>query len=93
MKSRLFLSIGALVLFAMTLPVMAQESNGSHLMKPPIKVISAPPSPAGPTGILPVQFKAAYGFNKVPNQGQGMTIALVDAFHIPTSIRPGGLPG
>ncbi len=83
MKRSLFLSISMLVLLAATLPLIAQAPQGSHLMQPPIKVISAPQSPAGPTGILPVQFKAAYGFNKIPNLGQGMTIALIDAFDDP----------
>src|SRR5208282_3335293 len=86
MKKSLFLSVGMLVLLAATLPLMAQSPQGSHVMQPPIKVISTSLPDAGPTGILPVQFKAAYGFNQVPNQGQGMTIALVDAFDDPNIV-------
>jgi hypothetical protein len=60
MKRSLFLSISMLVLLAVTLPLMAQTPDGSHIFAyPPIKVTSAPQTPAGPTGILPVQFKAA----------------------------------
>jgi subtilase family serine protease len=83
MKKGLLLSISVLVWLAATVSLMAQAPDGSHIMRPPIKVISTSEYPAGPTGILPVQFKAAYGFNQVPNQGQGMTIALVDAFDDP----------
>jgi subtilase family serine protease len=83
MKRSLFLLVGILVLLASGLPLMAQAPQGSHVMQPPIKVTSAPLNAAGPTGILPVQFKAAYGFNQIPNQGQGMTIALVDAYDDP----------
>jgi subtilase family serine protease len=39
--------------------------------------------PSNPTGILPQEFKEIYGFNRIPNQGQGMTIALVDAYKDP----------
>src|SRR5271167_1032794 len=79
----LLLSIGMLVLLAVTLPLMGQAPEGSHIMRPPIKVVSAPLNPAGPSGILPAQFRAAYGFNQITNFGQGQTIALVDAFDDP----------
>jgi subtilase family serine protease len=35
---------------------------------------------------MPRQFRAAYGFNRIPNQGQGQTIALVDAFNDPNIV-------
>jgi len=50
---------------------------------PPVRVAAGPQNPSNPTGILPGQFKAAYGFNQIPNQGQGQTIAIVDAFDHP----------
>jgi len=84
MKRGLFLSIGMLVLLAATLPLIAQAPVGSHIYAyPPIRLSDLPQNPAGPSGILPVQFKAAYGFNQIANQGQGQTIALVDAFDDP----------
>ncbi len=84
MKRGLFLSIGMLVLLAATLPLVAQAPDGSHIFAyPPIRISNMPQSPAGPSGILPVQFKAAYGFNQVPNLGKGQTIALVDAYDDP----------
>jgi len=83
MNRGLLLSIGMLVLLAVTLPLMGQAPEGSHIMRPPIKVVSAPLNPAGPSGILPAQFRAAYGFNQITNFGQGQTIALVDAFDDP----------
>jgi subtilase family serine protease len=64
------------------LPLMAQ--NGGHIIfYPPVRVAPGTQNPAVPTGILPQQFQQAYGFNRIPNQGQGMTIALVDAFDDP----------
>jgi len=83
MKKIPALLIGVAALLAATLPLMGQAPNGSHIAYPPIRVSNLPQDPSTPTGILPVQFKAAYGFNQVPNQGQGQTIALVDAFDDP----------
>jgi len=81
-KTWLFL-FTILVLFAVTLPMMGQVPDGSHIYAyPPIRVTSVEPLNT-PTGILPVQFKAAYGFNQIPNLGNGQTIALVDAFDDP----------
>ena len=83
MKKSLLLSVGMLVLLATTLPLIGQVPDGSHIfMYPPVRVLDES-NPAGPTGILPVQFKAAYGFNQIANFGQGQTIALVDAFDDP----------
>ena len=73
----------ALILAA--LPLMAQAPDGHQIyFHPPIRLSNLPPNPAVPVGILPVQFKAAYGFNQIPNQGQGQTIAVVDAYDDPT---------
>src|SRR5271165_3182370 len=84
MKKYVLLSLSLILILAATLPSMAQAPDGSHIFAyPPIRIANVPQNPAGPTGILPVQYKAAYGFNQVPNQGQGQTIALVDAFDDP----------
>jgi subtilase family serine protease len=74
--------IGVAVLVAATLPLMGQAPKNSHIAYPPVRLTDMQ-NPSTPTGILPVQFKAAYGFNQIPNQGQGQTIALVDAFDDP----------
>ena len=89
MKRSLFLNlplllIGIAVLLTASVPLMAQASPGGHMVfYPPVRVAPGPQNPSSPTGILPVQFKAAYGFNQIPNQGQGQTIAIVDAFDDP----------
>jgi len=58
-------------------PLMAQSVKVSPIYPPlPVEVIRQE-DPSAPSGILPAQFKAAYGFNRIPNQGQGMTIALI----------------
>jgi subtilase family serine protease len=83
MNKRL-LSLGMGVLLVMTLPLMAQTPDGSHIFaRPPIRISDVPQSADSPVGILPVQFRAAYGFNQIPNQGKGQTIVLVDAFDDP----------
>jgi subtilase family serine protease len=72
-------------LLATSLPVLAQTPDGSRIFAyPPIRIANVPQNPAVPTGIFPYQFRAAYGFNRIPNQGQGQTIALVDAFDNPS---------
>src|SRR5580704_4609320 len=84
MKRLSVLSIGTLLLSAMSLPLVAQAPDLSHIYAhPPIQVASRPLQPNVPTGILPTQFRQAYGFNRIPNQGQGQTIAIVDAFDDP----------
>ena len=81
MKRLSVLSIGMLLVLAVSAPLMAQAP--SHIAYPPIRVTNAPQNPNLPTGILPTQFRQAYGFNRIPNQGQGQTIAIVDAFDDP----------
>jgi len=84
MKKLFILSIAMSALLAVTLPVMAQAPDLNHMYAhPTIQAAKAPQNPSSPVGILPVQYKAAYGFNQIPNQGQGMTIALVDAYNDP----------
>lgn len=84
MKRHSFSWVGMSALLAVTLPVMAQAPDIQHMRAHPhIQIANAPVNPNNPTGILPYQYKAAYGFNQIPNQGQGMTIALVDAYDDP----------
>jgi subtilase family serine protease len=76
--------IGMAILIGATGLLLAQAPDGSHIrFSPPVRISDRPQNPASPIGILPVQFKAAYGFNQIPNQGQGQTIAVVDAFDDP----------
>jgi subtilase family serine protease len=79
------LPIAILVLLGAAPPLMAQVPDLHPIdARPTIQLANAPRNPNSPTGILPAQFKAAYGFNRIPNQGQGQTIALVDAYDDPT---------
>src|SRR5689334_14114819 len=53
---------------------------------PPLRLILVPDAtPNAPTGIFPAKMKVAYGFNQIPNQGAGQTIAIVDAFDDPNA--------
>jgi subtilase family serine protease len=63
---------------------MAQAPDPAHAYAHPIiQIAPGAQNPSTPGGILPVQYKAAYGFNRLPNQGAGQTIALVDAYDDP----------
>lgn len=74
---------GTMILLAATAGV-AQSPDLHHIYATtPIHIANIPFTPNNPTGTLPAQFKAAYGFNRIPNQGAGQTIALVDAFDDP----------
>jgi len=84
MKKLSVLSIGMAVLLAAALPLAAQAPDLHHIYAhTPIQVLNTTLSPNNPSGTLPRAFKSAYGFNQIPNQGQGQTIALVDAFDDP----------
>jgi len=75
------------VLVAVTVPMMAQAPDPHHMYAhPTIQIAPGSQNPSTPVGILPVQYKAAYGFNRIPNQGQGQTIALVDAYNDPNIV-------
>src|SRR5271168_4010129 len=84
MKRLFALSIGVLAMLVAGLPLQAQrpEAPAGHAHTN-VVVNSGVRHEFQAYGILPTQFKAAYGFNQLPNLGQGMTIALVDAFDDP----------
>ena len=83
MKKLSAVTICAVAIFAGPL-LMAQVPDNSHIYaRPPIRISNLPQNPSSPTGILPGQFRAAYGFNRIPNQGQGQTIAIIDAYDDP----------
>lgn len=81
MKMLASLLTAASLLFSLTVPLRAQRPDIYRLsVDPPIKVYGTSP---GPVGYTPVQLRAAYGFNRIPNQGQGQTIAIVVAYDDP----------
>lgn len=71
------------ILFAVTLPLMAQAPYAPPGYAHTNVIVMDISHQNNPSGILPVTFREAYGFNRIPNLGQGMTIALVDAFKDP----------
>jgi subtilase family serine protease len=77
------LSIGAAALLAAALPLLAQAPYAPPGHAHTNVIVQNVSHQNTPTGILPREFKAAYGFNQIRNQGQGVTIALVDAFKDP----------
>ncbi len=86
MKRIALLSLSVLALFALTLPVAAQQRDSSHIFAyPPFRLTSPQPESTSPHGLFPAQIKAAYGLNATPNQGQGQIIGIVDAFDDPNA--------
>ena len=77
------LLVGIAVLVAVTIPLMAQVPGGNQLFQSGVRVAPGAQNPLVPLGIQPLQVKAAYGFNRIPNLGQGQTIAIVDPFDAP----------
>lgn len=71
--------IGMMLLMAATVSLVAQTTPaGDHVFRTPIRLFPGPPS-SQPSGIFPVQMRAAYKYNAIPNQGQNITIGIVDA--------------
>ncbi|MFZ0313174.1 MAG: S53 family peptidase [Candidatus Korobacteraceae bacterium] len=84
MNGRFVLAIGVLALLAASLPLQAQMPEApTGYAHTNVVINSGVRHEFQAYGILPVQFKAAYGFNQVPNLGRGMTIALIDAYDDP----------
>lgn len=76
---------GSSALLFATLPLAAQISDavwGPGEIRPPIQIVISPF--AGPSGYTPSQLRTAYGFTAIANQGQGQTIAIVDAYDHPS---------
>ncbi len=86
MKRIALFLLSMLVLVAVTLPLAAQRPVGSHIFAyPPIRIADVQHDSSSPSGMFPVQLKAAYGFNNTPNQGHGQIIGIVDAFDDPNA--------
>lgn len=83
MKKLSILSVGMLALLVAALPLMAQAPYAPKGFAHTNVVVQDAQHYNTPTGILPVEYRAAYGFNQIPNHGAGVTIALVDAFKDP----------
>jgi subtilase family serine protease len=80
MKKFLLLLLGIMLIFAVTAPMVAQQSaTGTHIFTSPIRIMEPRSDSSQPSGYTPFQMKAAYGYNAIPNRGQGMTIGIVDA--------------
>lgn len=86
MKKLSILCVGMLALLVATLPLMGQAPYAPKGYSHTNVVVQDAQHYNTPTGILPVQYRAAYGFNQIPNQGAGVTIALVDAFKDPNIV-------
>ncbi len=85
MKKLLLLFLGAVLVLAVTVPMMAQQSDsGNRIFTTPIRIDYPSGYASTPSGYTPAQMRSAYRYNAIPNQGQGMTIGIVDACDYPT---------
>jgi len=83
MKKLSILSVGMVALLAAALPLMGQAPTAPKGFAHTTVVVKDAQHLNNPIGILVPQYRAAYGFNQIPNQGAGVTIALVDAYKDP----------
>jgi subtilase family serine protease len=63
-----------------TQPILAQRPPAGYA-RPPIHLKGN--SASSPKGLSPAQVRHAYGFDQLTNQGDGQTIAIIDAFDDP----------
>ena len=84
MKKLLLLLLGIMLIFAVTAPMVAQQSGtGTHIYTTPIRFMEPRSDSSHPSGYTPFQMRAAYGYNAIPNRGHGITIGIVDACDYP----------
>src|ERR1700678_3805650 len=86
MKKYFALPIGMALLLAVTIPLAAQAPYAAPGHAHTNIVVADAQHPNNPTGIQPVEFRETYGFDRITNLGQGMTIALVDAYKDPNIV-------
>jgi subtilase family serine protease len=78
MKKQLASLAVVVVLLFLALPVISQTPDVSRMRAQSLIQVAPFLGNAGtPIGLSPVQYKSAYGLNRIPNQGQGQTIAIV----------------
>jgi len=86
MKKVFLLFLSIMLIASVTVPIVAQQSDtGTHIFTTPIKIMEPRGDSTTPSGYTPFQMKAAYNVNAIPNQGQGMTIGIVDACDYPSA--------
>ena len=80
MKKCVFLSLSMMFILAAALPLLAQQPDtGTHPMRTPIQIAEPRGDASSPSGYTPSQMKAAYQYNRIPNQGSDAVIGIVDA--------------
>jgi len=78
MKKVAFLSLS--MILAVAIPLIAQEPDtGNHIFRTPIQIVEPHDNASSPSGYTPSQMRAAYAYNRIPNQGGNATIGIVDA--------------
>jgi subtilase family serine protease len=82
--SMIYKIIRLLPIFALALGLFRPDfahAQGSMRVQPLLEVLIK--GQKNSVGMTPAQIKKAYGFDQIVNQGQGQTIAIVDAFDHP----------
>ena len=75
-----FLSLGLSLILVAVLPLLAQRpDNGTHYFRTPIQIAEPRDFASSPSGYTPQQMRAAYQYNRIPDQGSNAIIGIVDA--------------
>lgn len=82
MKIRKLLQINILLLAMFHSEIYAADSLLQKMQ--PLHHLKMNQATLIPTGLSPAQVQLAYGFNMIPFQGEGQTIAIVSAYDAPT---------
>jgi subtilase family serine protease len=75
MRSLCAIQLALAALLMVHLPLTAQESRTNIPVQQPIEVWRS--NTGAPVGFTPFQFRSIYGFNRIPNQGEGATVAVI----------------
>jgi subtilase family serine protease len=80
MKKSVFLSLGIILILAAAVPLIAQQPDtGTHVFRTPIRIAEPRENASSPSGYTPQQMRAAYQYNRIPDQGSNAIIGIVDA--------------
>src|SRR6516225_2869123 len=78
MKKLVFVALGMMLILGATLPLIAQQTD-THVYRDTVRIAEPRGDANSPSGYTPFEMKAAYQYNRIPNQGQNIVIGIVDA--------------
>jgi subtilase family serine protease len=79
MKQVVFLALGIMLVLAAAPLIAQQPDTGTHVFRTPIRIAEPRENASSPSGYTPAQMRAAYQYNRIPDQGTNAIIGIVDA--------------